>query len=165
MAEVPRHRLGDLERNLQLIAFMSENDLMNYFDLQTSLHELSLGGQLLRERVPGDDRYALTPEGEEAIGLFMQRLVSGAVERVRSAAPEFRERMRRERELFARISHAGQNQYHTQAGITEGGMDLLRLDISLPTAELAERFRAAWPERAREIYDFILARLSGEDLP
>ncbi|HPA61307.1 MAG TPA: hypothetical protein PLS01_07050, partial [Clostridia bacterium] len=60
MAEVPQYRLGEMERklltlqalqtlgscnNLQLIAFMSENDLMNYFELQLSLYELTQRGQ------------------------------------------------------------------------------------------------------------------------
>ena len=69
-----------------------------------------------------------------------------------------------QRELFTSISHAGHNEYHTQMGDAEGGMQLMRLDLSLPTAELAERFRAAWPEKAPEIYSFILSRLSGEDI-
>ena len=40
-------------------------------------------------------------------------------------------------------------------------MELMRLDISLPTAELADRFRAAWADKARAIYDFISVSLSG----
>ncbi len=179
MAELPRHRLGDLERklltlyslrelgpctNLQLIAFMVENDLMNYFDLQTALHDLCQNSQLARDSIPGDDRYEITPLGDEAIGLFMKRLGESAVQRVQQAAPGFREKIRMQREKFASISHAGRNEYHTQMGIAEGGMQLMRLDLSLPTADLAERFRAAWPEKAAEIYSFILSRLSGEDL-
>ena len=179
MAELPQYRLGDLERkllalfalrelgpctNLQLITFMVENDLMNYFDLQAALHDLTLGRQVSKEAVPGDDRYAITPAGEEAIGLFVQRLGGSRLERAEAAAPAFREKMRLERELFASISHAGRNEYHAAMGISEGGMQLLRLDLSVPTAELAERFRAAWAWNAQEIFGFILSRLSGEDL-
>ena len=55
MADLPQHRLGEIERkmltlyslkqlgecgNLQLIAFMLECDIMNYFDLQTALFDL-----------------------------------------------------------------------------------------------------------------------------
>ena len=179
MAELPQYRLGDLERklltlytlrelgsctNLQLIAFMVENDLMNYFDLQAALHELCQSSQIRKDSILGDDRYEITPLGDEAIGLFIKRLGSSAIERVEKAAPDFKEKIRRQRELFASISHAGRNEYHTQMGIAEGGMQLLHLDLSLPTAELAERFRSAWPNRAHEIYSFILSRLSGEDL-
>lgn len=180
MAEVPQYRLGELERklltlyalselgpcnNLQLIAFMTENDLMNYFDLQTALYELTQRGQVLKEPVRGDERYTITPEGEQAIGLFVSRLGESALLKVQEAVPAFAEQMRRERELFASISHESRNEYHAQMGIADSGLTLMRLDLSLPTAELADRFRAAWADNAREIYDFIIKRLSGEDLP
>lgn len=180
LAEVPQYRLGELERkllalhalkelgpcnNLQLIDFMVSQDLMNYFDLQLALHELTGRGQLTREAVQGDERYAITPSGEEAIALFIGRLGDSALTRMDAAIPAFKERLRRERELFAAISHEGRNEYHAKLGVREGSMDLLKLDISLPTAELAGRFKDAWEHRAREIYDFIIERLSGQDLP
>ena len=33
--------------------------------------------------------------------------------------------------------------------------------LTLPTAELAQRFADAWPEHAQAVYDFVLNRLSG----
>lgn len=180
MAEIPQYRLGETEgklltlyalhelgpcSNLQLISFMAENDLMNYFDLQAALYELALRGQVIKEKLPGDDRYTITPEGEEAISLFMGRLGDSSLLRVRLAAPDFRERLRRQRELYANVSHESRSEYHALMGISEGGMRLLHLDLSLPTAELADRFRGNWGGKAREIYDFIIRSLSGEDLP
>ncbi len=180
MAEIPQYRLDGLEGklltlhtlrelgpcgNLQLIAFMAENDLMNYFDLQSALYELAQRGQVVREQVPGDDRYAITPLGEEAITLFLGRLGASALDKVDAAVPAFRERLRRERELHAAISHEGRNEYHARMGISEGGMRLMQLDLSLPTAELAERFRGNWAQMARDIYDYIINRLSGEGRP
>ena len=179
MAELPQYRLGEIERklltlyalrelgtcsNLQLIAFMAENDLMNYFDLQSSLFELSRGGQLIKEPGPNDEYYTITPLGEEAIGFFRLRLTDSALQRVDAAAPLFRKQMRRDRELYSSINHEGRNEYHTRLGIREGGMDLMLLDLSLPTAELAERFREGWADKAKEIYDLIISSLSGEAL-
>ena len=42
-------------------------------------------------------------------------------------------------------------------------MPLMTLDLSLPTAELAARFRDRWMDSAQEIYDFIITRLAGDD--
>ena len=179
MAEVPRHQRGDVERrlltlytlkklgpslNLQLIAFMAETGLMNYFDLQTALYDLTSGGHVTREPIAGDDRYTITPQGAEAIELFRQRLGDSLLSGVDEAAPDFAERMKRDRELYSAISHLGHSEYHAQMGVADGGMKLLHIDLSLPTADLAERFCAAWPDHAREIYDFIVSRLSGEEL-
>lgn len=179
MAEVPQYRLGELERklltlfalqeigpcnNLQLIAFMTQGDLMNYFDLQLALYELHERGQVSRQSVRGDERYALTDKGEEALTLFIGRLGESALNKAREAAPAFIEQLRKARELYANINHEGRNEYHAQMGIDEGGMRLMHLDLSLPTAELAERFRKNWADKARDIYDYIIASLSGEEL-
>ena len=47
--------------------------------------------------------------------------------------------------------------------INEQKMPLMTLDLSLPTAELAARFRDRWMDSAQEIYDFIITRLAGSD--
>ena len=180
MAELPQYRLGEMEAklltlhalhelgpcsNLQLIAFMAQTDLMNYFDLQSALYELAQRGQVLIERVPGDEVFTITPQGEEAITLFLGRLGQSALDKVQSAAPAFREQLKMHRQLYADISHEGRNEYHARMGIAEGGLNLMHLDLSLPTAQLADSFKQAWPQKARQIYDYIIQSLSGEELP
>ena len=177
MTQLPRQFLGDMERkiyalymlrelgpipNLQLIAFAMEHQVMNYFDLQTALHSLVEQGQATRHPIPGDEVYAITPEGLEAITLFAGRAGQSALLVIQEKAPAFRQKMKQERELFARIHHQGQQEYHAQMGIQEGDMALLRLDLSLPTAALADKMAKAWPARAREIYDYLLSVLSQE---
>ena len=178
MADLPPRRLGLVESrmmillaldrlgassNLQLISFFFETDLMNYFDLQTALYDLLVGGLADKTALQGDELYTLTQAGEEAIALFSQRAVTSATAIIDDKAPEYRARWQREREVFARISHEGQHEYHVTMGVSDGEMPLMQLDISLPTATLAERFRAAWQREAQGIYDHILRRLSGEE--
>ncbi len=180
MAEFPRHRLGDIQRkvltlhtlralgecgNLQLISFMVENDIMNYFDLQTALYELRDAGQAARTPQAADDLYQLTPAGEETLNMFLERAPQSLVSRIDEAAPSFRARFDEEREKSARISHEGQNEYHVTMEIMERRMPLMRIDLSLPTAELAARFRDRWPAGAQDIYDFIIKTLAQEEQP
>ncbi len=176
MTELPKRRLGEVERklltlyalralgpctNLQLITFMGETEVMNYFDLQTALYELLTGGMVDKAALEGDERFSLTPSGEEAIHLFAQRAVTSAVSVIDEKAPAYRARWQLEREVFARIGHEGRQEYHVTMGLTDGGMVLMKLDLSLPTAALAERFRASWQREAQGIYHHILGRLSG----
>ncbi|MDD4080374.1 MAG: DUF4364 family protein [Eubacteriales bacterium] len=178
MTRLPQRHLGEVERklltlytlralgpctNLQLITFMGETEVMNYFDLQTALYELLTGGLIDRTPIQGDERYTLTPAGEEAIALFAQRAVTRDTDTIDEKAPAYKARWQRERDVFANISHEGQHEYHVAMGISDGGMPLMRLDLSLPTAALAERFRAAWQVEAQGIYDHILRRLSGKE--
>ena len=78
-------------------------------------------------------------------------------------APLYRERFSRQRERSARIVHDEGNEYHVSMQINEQKMPLMTLDLSLPTAELAARFRDRWMDNAQEIYDFIIGRLAEED--
>ena len=178
MAELPRHRLGDIQRkvltlhtlralgecgNLQLIRFMVENDIMNYFDLQTALYELRDAGQVARTPLAADDLYQLTQAGEDTLGMFLHHAPQSLVDRIDQTAPGFRALFDAQREKHAYISHEGQNEYHVTMEITEQRMPLMRIDLSLPTAELAARFRDRWLYSAQDIYDFIIKRLAQED--
>lgn len=180
MADLPQHRLGDIERkvlalhslkwlggcgNLQLIAFMTENDIMNYFDLQTALFDLRDAGQVSRTPQQADDIYEITPAGEEALALFGARAPQSLMDAVAAQAPLYKERFNRQRERSARIVHDGGNEYHVSLQINEQKMPLISIDLSLPTAELAARFRDRWEGEAQAIYDFIIERLSGEKKP
>ncbi len=177
MPELPQHRLGDIERkvltlyslkrlggcgNLQLIAFMTECDIMNYFDLQTALFDLRDAGQAARTPQAADDLYEITPAGEETLRLFASRAPASLMEAVDAQAPLYRERFLRQRERSARIAHEEGKEYHLLLQINEQRMPLIGIDLSLPTAELAARLRDRWEGEAQAIYDFIIARLSGE---
>jgi len=178
VTDIPRHRLGEVERkvltlyslhtlgecgNLQLISFMVENDIMNYFDLQTALGDLRDAGQAARTPVEADYLYQLTPAGEEALRMFLPRAPASLLKRVEEAAPSFRERFDREREMPARIVHDEGNEYHVSMQIVERRMPLMSIDVSLPTAELAARFRDRWVGVAQDIYEYIIGRLAGEE--
>ena len=106
MADIPQHRLGDVERkvltlhslkalgecgNLQLISFMTQTDIMNYFDLQTALLDLRDAGQVVRTPQTADDLYEITQAGEEALLLFSSRVPQSLMDKVDELAPAFKE--------------------------------------------------------------------------
>ena len=178
MADLPQHRLGEIERkmltlyslkqlgecgNLQLIAFMLECDIMNYFDLQTALFDLRDAGQAARSPQVADDLYQITPAGLETLALFAARAPQSALALIDEAGPGYRARIHLEREKSARVIHDEHNEYHVLMQVMEQQMPLLSIDLGLPTAELAARFRDRWPGNAQAIYDCIISRLAGED--
>lgn len=178
LTEIPQHRLGDVPRkvlclhalkvlgpcgNLPLISFMMQTDIMNYFDLQTALYELRDAGQVARTPQTADDLYEITPSGLETLALFAGRAPQSAIDLIDQQGPDFRQRIQTARERRARIIHDQHNEYHVQMQVMEQEMPLISIDLSLPTAELAARFRDRWSDNAQEIYDFIIGRLAGED--
>lgn len=177
LTEIPQHRIGDVERkvltlralqvlgqcsNLQLIGFMAQTDIMNYFDLQTALYALRDAGQVVRSLQAADDLYQITPSGLETLTLFAGRAPQSAMDLIDEAGPDYRARIHLEREKSARVIHDQSNEYHVLMQVVEQNMPLITINLSLPTAELAARFRDRWPDHAQAIYDFIIRRLAGE---
>ncbi len=177
LTEIPQHRVGDVESkvltlhalqvlgrcsNLQLIGFMAQTDIMNYFDLQTALYALRDAGQVVRSLQAADDLYEITSSGLETLALFSGRAPKSAMDLIDAAGPDYRARIHLEREKSARIIHDQANEYHVLMQVVEQNMPLISINLSLPTAELAARFRDRWPEHAQAVYDFIIGRLAGE---
>lgn len=178
LSEIPEHVPGDTEKrmlllyavkklgrvgNMQLIAFMLENGLMNYFDLQDLLHKLTEGGLLQKTAMPADILYAVTEEGEAALRLFGARTAKSLLNTVDEKAPGARERFRTERELYTRVCHEGGSEYHALMQINEMHRPVFSVDVALPTAEMTKRYCVNWPSKAQKIYDYIIKTLSEED--
>ena len=54
-------------------------------------------------------------------------------------------------------------EYELNLSVVEQDMDMLRLSLSLPTRELADRLAKRWPEKAGEIYDTVIRILTEDE--
>lgn len=149
--------------NMQLIAFMAQEELMNYFDLQQMLAKLLEGGFLHRTPLVGDVLYRLTPQGEDAVRLFEDKVPASLIARIREAAPRYAADFRAQREITARVAHEDGQEYHAVLAVNEYNRPIFSVDISLPTATMSKAFCDAWPQRAQEIYEWVMKRLAGGD--
>ena len=148
--------------DLQLLQYLSCNDLMGYFDMMMALQALCTQGQCVRTDNPFGSDYALTDAGREAIALFGEKVPFSVRERIASGAPLWRERIRAERETPAVYRQNPRGEYELQLSIVEQDMPMLRLSLSLPTEEMAKRFRGRWAEKAAGIYADIFRALGEE---
>ena len=55
---------------LQLVQFLFEHDLMNYFEMMFALNDLCDGGQAARVKVNGETRCEVTEAGREALAFL-----------------------------------------------------------------------------------------------
>ena len=153
---------ADRISDLQLLQYLSCNDLMGYFDMMMALQALCAQGQCVRTDNPFGSDYALTDAGREAIALFGEKVPFSVRERIASGAPLWRERIRAERETPAVYRQNPRGEYELQLSIVEQDMPMLRLSLSLPTEEMAKRFRGRWAEKAAGIYADIFRALGEE---
>ena len=147
---------------LQLLQFLFEYDLMNYFDMMFALNDLCAGGQALRVHQHIGCLYQPTDAGLEALNLFGSRIPTSLKTLLQSVGGEWKARFRQEHQYQQEVRHTPRGEYELTLTVTEQDMDMMRLTLSLPSRELCGQLTDNWPKRAGEIYETVLRMLTEE---
>ena len=148
---------------LQLLQFLSEYDLMNYFDMMFALNDLCSRGHAVRKKVASGWTYTLTEAGHEALSLFGSRVPRSVQTLTAEKAPQWRLRFEREAQCAVSTEATGRGDWEVTLSLKDQENDMMRLVLSLPSRELASAIGARWPEKAGEIYETVIRILAGED--
>lgn len=138
--------------DLRLLTFLTEEKLMNYFDMMIALNDLCEHGQCSRREVPGGYRYTITPAGEEALSLFSKDVPFSLRDRIQSAYDRCRDDYRRAQEYPTDIRQTGRGEYRLNMRMVEKDMETLSVTLSLPDEGIARRIAEKWPKLAEKIY-------------
>lgn len=149
---------------LQLLQFLFEHDLMNYFDMMFALGDLCARGQAVRVKKRAGFLYELTDAGREALALFGGRVPKSVQTLLEATGWEWRQRFAQEAQYLQEIRQQERGEYELTLSVVEQEMDMMRLTLSLPSRELAHQLAAKWPQKASEIYETVI-RLLSEDAP
>ncbi len=147
---------------LQLVQFLFEHDLMNYFEMMFALNDLCDRGQAVRAKKETGYAYQLTAAGEEALQLFGNRVPRSLQELLKSKAAAWKQRFRQEAQSRQRIEQTDRGEYVLSLAVMEQERDLMTLNLALPTRELARQMGEKWPQKASEIYAAVIRILSEE---
>ena len=148
---------------LQLLQFLSEHDLMNYFDMMFALGDLCARGQAVRTKKRAGYFYTLTDAGQEALALFGSRVPRSVQALLEKTGEVWRSRFREEGQSRQEIRRNERGEYELTLSVVEQETDMLRLTLTLPSRELADQLASHWPRKAGEIYETIIRRLSEEE--
>ncbi len=174
MAYIPERRTPDPElrllslytlgsigpcTDLNLLEFMTEYDLMNYFDLMIALNDLCRQGHAARFEQEAAWRYETTQAGRELLSLFSNRIAGSLRDKVDEHAAEWRERIRRERSTGASVRQTERGEYEVTLSLSDNGTSLVSITLSLPTSELARRMADNWKTQSGGVYATIVGLL------
>lgn len=148
---------------LQLLQFFTEYDLMNYFDMMIALQDLCSRGQAVRSQKRAGFLYQPTPAGDEALSLFGGRVPMSVKKLLRETGDSWRARFAQEDQYAHQIRQTERGEYELTLYVREQEMDTLRLTLSLPTRELAQRLAGRWPQKAGQLYETVIRTLSEEE--
>lgn len=145
---------------LQLLQFLFEHDLMNYFDMMFALTDLCAGGQALRTHHRLGHRFEVTDAGREALTLFGGRVPMSLKKLLEETGENWRRRFQEEGQYQKEVRQTPRGEYELTLTVTEQDMDMMRLTLSLPNRELCNQLAEKWPKRAGEIYETVIRMLT-----
>lgn len=155
---------------MELLQFLVENDLMNYFTMQLNLCDLQEQGQLTATPHPLGDLLTLTQEGEYAIAAFAHRIPVSRRRLMDTQAPGWREQFRLEQLTPADSFTLQDGRVCLRLRLLEGTSALMELLLTLPRGTPPTFLERRWRGAAQAVYDAVSLRLSGgfqpgEDTP
>ena len=152
---------------MQLIQFLAEMDLMNYFTMQLSLSDMEDQGQITRHAHPLGGMLEPTQEGLFTLRSFTSRIPRSRRVRMDKEAPMWRERFRAEQMAPAEVLDRTGGILTLRLRLLEGAsvlMDVLLAGRDLPDAYIEKR----WQQAAQSVYQQVIAALTEdftEDAP
>lgn len=148
---------------LQLLQVFSEYDWMNYFDMMIALQGLCARGQAVRTRKRAGYLYQPTPAGEEALQLFGGRVPMSVKKQLDDTADAWRARFAQEDQYASDIRQTDRGEFELTLSVREQEMDTLRISFTLPARELARQLSERWPQKAGQIYEYVIRTLTEDD--
>ncbi|MDO5327869.1 MAG: DUF4364 family protein [Clostridia bacterium] len=147
---------------LQLVQFLFEHDLMNYFEMMFALNDLCDRGQAVRAKKQTGYAYQLTAAGEEALQLFGNRVPRSLQAILKKEAAGWKRRFQQEAQCRQKIEETDRGEYVLSLTVMEQERDLMNLSLALPARELAQQLAEKWPRKASEVYAAVIRILSEE---
>ena len=123
----------------QLWTFAAEQELMDYVTMRLCLHKLLAAGELETGEGALKDQLLLTDRGREALALFGDRLPQDVRERIGKAAPGFRSRVSRNRQVHAVYEMARLNDFRLNLSVQEGDLPTIYLRMETNNRALASK--------------------------
>ena len=145
---------------LQLLQFLFEYDLMNYFEMMFALNDLCDRGQAARTKKGAGYLYAVTAAGAEALALFGNRVPASVYALLEKNGRAWKQRFRREAQNLSEITQTDRGEYELKLRVVEQDMDMMTLTVTLPSREMAQQLSDEWPGKASSIYAEIFRMLT-----
>ncbi len=147
----------------QLLSVCTELSLMDYFDLNNSLHELSAAGLLERTESVNGVFYERTAMGETTLEFFKKELPFSLREQLSAYMKANRDRLTEETRIHAEYIKLSEHQYRVMMKLLENDLPIFELSFMTDSREEAERFIRSWRKNAMEVYHNTFSMLIRED--
>lgn len=153
-------RTGAPISNAAITDFILESGVSNsYISVQRSLSEMEESGLIGQESAGNRTMIRLTEDGKEALKFFGSDLNADLKEECTAFLRSHGMEIRTEAETAARYQKRITGVYEVNLSVSEMGMPLIDLKLTVPDEELARQMTENWPVRSQTVYQKIMDAL------
>lgn len=143
----------------QISDFMLEHGYTTYFVLQETLSALEEAGYVHGEKIANATYYTITPEGEQTIGYFQNRISAPIREEITGYLKENRLRILGEEAVMADYYRNTDGEFDARLWIREKKSNLMHLTITVPDEMQAQAICLQWKKKSEDIYAYLMKEL------
>lgn len=143
----------------QLYRAAVENELMNYFDFESCMHELEEDAFILAVPRAFGQGYRVSVRGTDVLDQFQESLPVSLRERLERYARENMEEMRLETQIVSEMEELSGGGYLVKLRALEKNAVVMELSMRVATRDMAQRMRQNWETGSEDIYQLLLERL------
>lgn len=154
-------RLGPVT-SMQLLQFLVEYDLMNYFTMQLSLSEMEEAGQITQHPHPLGSLLLVTQSGAYTLGVFDHRIPISRRELIDREAPAWHERFRSEQQTPADSYPLSGGGTCIRLRLMEGDDSLMDILLKLGDDASFTFLQKRWRSAAQGVYEAVTLSLSAD---
>lgn len=145
--------------NSQISSFILEQGYTTYFTLQSVLSELIESGLIHQETIQNSSFYTITPEGEETIGFFENKISQSIRDDIDHYLKENKMQLRNEVSVIADYYRNTAGEIAVRCQVKEKHSDLIDLTVTVPDEVQAKAICSQWQKKCQTIYEYIMKEL------
>lgn len=145
--------------NAQISNFVLDQGYTTYFTLQSVLAELTEAGLIHQETIQNTSFYTITPEGEETIGFFGNKISRSIRDDIDKYLKENKMQLRNELSVIADYYRNTVGEYSVRCRVKEKNSDLIDLTLSVPEEAQAKAICRQWQKKCQTVYEYIMQEL------
>lgn len=143
----------------QIYDFILEKEYTTFLTLQEVFSELA-ASELITEKTVGNRTYLeITPSGDETLGFFGNRINPSIKQQVDEYLKTNSMKLRNEASILGDYRKTGDNEYVAHLVAKENGQNLMELNLSVPTEEIAQSICNNWQDKNQDVYKFLIETL------
>lgn len=146
--------------DLHIVKLVRENNLMNYFILQSQLSELKKAS-LVIQKLSDDDRllYYITNKGKEMLSMLGDMIPPGIRMVIDDIFMKAKKEIRQQSQITADFTPESDSFFYVTCTANEVDFDLIKVDIGVGSRSDAFQITSNWKKHSAQIYSEIMQAL------